>query len=224
MRSFAVICLVPLTLTLSGCHVSLRGLGPAVEGSGSKVTDMRDLKEFREISLSSDATVEVALGDEQSVELELDDNLVDIIETEVRSGRLTIKSNKNYRSNIGILVRITVPKLEAVTVSGSGEVNVQNLEADRFEGRVTGSGEIRVKGTAKHVEAAVTGSGDIDFSDLHAEAVEAKVTGSGDIRVSASNRVKARVTGSGDISYAGHSGAMPKLESKITGSGDVRKR
>lgn len=224
MRSLILGAAVAVCVALTGCEVTFNSLGPPITGSGRGVTELRDLEAFEKISLKAPADVFVTIGDEQSVELEVDDNLVDVITTEVRSGRLEIGANKNFKTDLGVVLRITVPKLQAATVTGSGKVLVETLDCDRFEGKVTGSGDLKASGKAKRVEATVTGSGDLDFSDLQAEEAEAKVTGSGDLMLSASKKVKARVTGSGDITYQGHSGAMPNVESKITGSGDIRRK
>lgn len=203
----------------SGCHVAF----DSIQGSGIKVTDIRAVADFTKLSVSNSADVIVQIGDEQSVEVDIDDNLVDVITTEVSNGRLSISSNQSYSTNVGLQVRITVPRLEAVSISGSGDVTVTGLSNDEFKASITGSGDIKAAGTATAVEAKVTGSGTVDLAELHAETAEAKVTGSGDIYVCASKDVSARVTGSGDISYAGHSDLNPAVSSSVTGSGNVRK-
>ena len=188
------------------------------------VTDVRDLPEFNKVALQGSPNVEVQIGEQQSVEVEVDDNLVDVITTEVSDGELTISSNESYSTSSGITVRITIPQLESVQVAGSGNVTASGLAESSFSGIVSGSGDVVVTGTATSVTTHVTGSGDIDLSDLRAETVTAEVTGSGDIDVTASQTVAATVTGSGDITYSGHSGGEPTVTSTINGSGDVEKR
>lgn len=188
------------------------------------VTDVRDLPEFSKISLDGSTNVELQIGDEQSVEVDVDDNLVDVITTEVSDGELTISSNESYSTSSGITVRITIAELQSVEVAGSGNVTASGLTGDSLSVTVLGSGDVVVTGTATKVTAHVTGSGDIDLTNLKAETVTADVTGSGDIDVTASGTIAATVSGSGDITYSGHSGGEPTVTSTVHGSGDVEKR
>jgi hypothetical protein len=224
MRILTGCALFLALMATSGCHVSFNGLGAGVQGSGVKVTDIRGVPEFTKVRVTNSANVIVQIGDEQTVEVEVDDNLVDLITTDVSSGEMTVSSDGSYSTSIGVTVRVTVPRLEAASISGSGDITVSGLAADTFEATIRGSGDITVVGTARRVEATVTGSGDIDLSQLNADTGAARVTGSGDISISVSEELKARVTGSGDIRYRGHSGSDPKVDESVTGSGDISKQ
>ncbi len=210
-----------LCLLVTGCNIQIGG---GVQGSGNKVTDIRAVDTFSKLELHSSADVVVEIADEQSVEVDVDDNLVEIITTEVSGDTLTIGSSESYSSPSGVVVRIRVVKLDDVSLMGSGEIRVNGLAADDFSATVTGSGDIVVNGAATTVTAKVTGSGDVDCSALKAETANARVTGSGDVSVSASKFVKARITGSGDIVYSGHSNSNPNVDTSVTGSGDIHKQ
>lgn len=225
MRNFATILSLALITAATGCNVSING-NPltATKGSGIAVTDIRDVAEFTRIKVTGSADVDVTFGDEPSLEVEVDDNLVESITTEVDDGELTIGSEGSYSTSLGVKVRITMLALESVSVSGSGSVNVDDLKGDSFEVSVSGSGDVKVDGKVTRVTANVAGSGDVDLTELQAVEVDASIAGSGDIDVTASEKVTASIAGSGDISYDGHSGAEPKVESQIVGSGDIDKR
>lgn len=210
-----------LCLLVTGCHVNIGG---GIQGSGNTVTDIRAVDAFSKIKLLSSADVVVEISDEQSVEVEVDDNLVDIITTEVSGETLSISSTESYSSRSGIVVRIKVAELDEVSIGGSGEIKIDGLAADDFSATVTGSGDVVASGTAKALTARVTGSGDVDCSAVKAETAEARVTGSGDVAVSASQSVKANITGSGDIVYSGHSGKNPDVDTSVMGSGDIHKK
>ena len=189
------------------------------EGSGNMETETRQVDEFSRIVCSGAFDVHVTVGDKQSVTLTFDDNLLDNIETRVRRGTLKLDSRGSYHSNAPCKVTITVPSLEEIKSSGSGDVFVDNLQGQSFECSVTGSGSMRVSGTVVRVKAAVTGSGDIDLRQLKAEDASATVSGSGDIAIFASERFNGSVSGSGDISYYGD---PPKTRIREHGSGSIR--
>ncbi len=210
-------------LCLPGCVANFTGLA-SVAGSGNMVTDIRDVPQFDRVLVEGSTDVTVSIGDTQSVEVDVDDNLVDIITTEVSDGRLVVSSSQGYSSSGGVVVRITVPELNGVGITGSGDLTASGLRAKDFEASVAGSGDITVTGETATVTARVAGSGTIDASKLHSTEAVAKIAGSGDIYVCASSKVTAKIAGSGDIAYSGHSGMEPEVSTSVAGSGDVTKR
>ena len=65
------------------------------------------------------------------------------------------------------------------TISGSGDIEAYNLEADNVSATVSGSADIQVT-AKKSIKARVSGSGDISYRG-NPEKVDTKTSGSGDI-------------------------------------------
>ena len=103
-------------------------------------------------------------------------------------------------------------------VSGSGDIQVNGLKAGELEARVTGSGDVTLKGSADRLQAEVTGSGDVHAADLSVKSAQVKVTGSGDVAVRATAELDATIMGSGDVHYYGH---PPEVHKHVSGSGDI---
>lgn len=192
-----------------------------IRGSGDLVTESRDVKEFTRIKSSGSFDVFVTVGDKQSVEITFDDNLIEHVLTKVRGKTLKIYSEESFNSRHNCRVEITVTSIESVKLSGSGDVEVFNLNQDYFEYSVSGSGDMRAEGKVKDLEITVSGSGDIDTRDLIAEDAMVTVSGSGDVKVFASQSLDAYVAGSGDISYYGD---PEDVSTSVSGSGDIRKK
>lgn len=205
--------LAAILILLPGCIINL-----GVEGSGNRTSEERDLEPFSEIYLAGSEEILVTVGEPQSVTVEADDNLIELVETLVKGDTLVIRTEKNYRSSKGIRVTITVPELDEVGVAGSGDMEISGLAASGFSVSVTGSGAVSVRGSAERVDATVTGSGDLRLFELEARRAEALVTGSGDIELRATESLDASVTGSGDIRYAGD---PEQVRKSVTGSGDI---
>lgn len=191
------------------------------EGSGVLATEEREVGSFTRIALAGSPDVEVTVGEPPSVAVEADDNLIGMLSTRVRGDTLVIKIDGSCSSSLGFRVRVTVPALEAVEVTGSGDITVEGVQAERFTASVTGSGDAEVVGSTDRLVARVTGSGDLHLYDLASREAKASVTGSGDIEIRASGSLKASVTGSGDIAYAG---SPPQVSRHVTGSGDITAR
>lgn len=197
------------------------GKGDRVKGSGTLVTQTRDLETFSSIEASGAFDIEITVGEPQSVTITFDDNLIDRVTADVRRGTLRLGSEGSYLSKHACVVVITVPALDGFESTGSGDVRIENLIADTFECRLTGSGSIYALGSVDELDLEISGSGDIDARDLKARDVYARVSGSGNIDVHALESISGRVSGSGDIYYYGD----PKHTNvRVSGSGTIRRR
>lgn len=214
--------------------------GHYVNGSGDLTTEERKLPEFTEIDVSGPFDLVVTCGEEQTVTITIDDNLMDLISTNVRRGVLKIKCEESFSAHRRSKIEISVPALEALSLHGSGNVRVRAAKGDKIDFSIRGSGEIEVVdidaellsisisgsgefvavGKATEVEARVSGSGDIDLRDLIADDANVRVSGSGDVEVYARKSFSGRVSGSGDIRIHGN---PKRFREKVSGSGDIRR-
>ena len=104
--------------------------GHGIKGSGDRVTESRDVADFNKIRTSGACDVYVSFGDTRSVTVTFDDNLVDLIKTEVKGKTLRIYSEESYSSRKSCKVEITVPKLVAIKSSGSGDFELSGFDDD----------------------------------------------------------------------------------------------
>ncbi|MDX9858852.1 MAG: head GIN domain-containing protein [candidate division Zixibacteria bacterium] len=195
--------------------------GNGVKGSGDIVTESRDVGDFDRINSAGAFDIHVTVGPEPTLKIEFDDNLIELIETEVRGGTLRIDSRKSFRSRSDCTITITVPSLERITSSGSGDITVERLSGELFECRLSGSGSITAEGEIGEIEATISGSGDIDARNLKAKSAFARVSGSGEIAVYATDDFDGVVSGSGDIFYYGD---PAKTSVNVSGSGRIKAR
>lgn len=212
MIRFALPCLS--LILLSGCNLIL---GPQLQGSGNVVVEQRPVGPFSELSVTGGGDYQVQVGPETNVQVTIDDNLQANTLTKTSGDRLKIWTDKRYRSDSGLYATISTPELTKVTVTGSGNVDVSNVNSPYLKTSVTGSGDITAAGIVDELVVSVTGSGDIDLSNVIANSVKVSITGSGDVKVFAVESLDVNITGSGDLKYAG----SPSLSKRVTGSGDI---
>ena len=217
LRPIAVASLA-LLLGVAGCD-----LGSGIDGNGNVTqvnVDSNLLDGVERVELQSSATLRITIDPdaEPSLVVRTDENLQEFIEVKSADGRLSIGTQGDIDPSDGVSITMVAPSLSGVILSGSGDIHVGDLDAERFEASLAGSGEIKLKGSVAVVELAVSGSGEIDASDLSASDAVATVSGSGDIKVSASQSVEAKVTGSGDIEIEG---SPTTVNQTVTGSGEV---
>ena len=189
------------------------------EGSGVPATQARDVATFKSVELAGSNNVVVRVGEKQSVVVRADDNLLDRVTTEVQSGKLVIANTPgSFTTESPMIVEVTVPTLDALTLTGSGNIVVDGIEAERFEVSLPGNGTLTGSGSAARLDVTVGGSGTVQFTRLVADAVRALVSGSGSIFVTATESIDASVSGSGAIIYTGN---PPSVTRSVTGSGAI---
>lgn len=205
---------------LSGTTVTLNGQPPR-EGSGTTAAVIRSLPRFTKIELRSAERLKVTRGDVVSVKISGDDNLLELIGTDVRGETLIIEPRSSYRTRKSIVVEVTMPKLGALTMAGSGDAVIEAIDPNSFKLDIDGSGNVVATGTVDALEVEINGSGNADLPGVSAKRVEAEVNGSGNISVGVVEALDAEINGSGDIVYQGE----PKsLKTWVNGSGSIRKR
>jgi hypothetical protein len=190
-------------------------------GSGRMVTEQRDIGSFDRIESNIGADIIVSIGATQSVSLTYDDNLIGYVTTKVRGRKLVIESSRSFSSSSDCQINIVVPRLEEVSVGGSGKIEVAGLDADRFSVEIDGSADVVASGEVGELVIEVNGSGNVDTRDLVAGEATVEINGSGDVNVMARDYLTATVNGSGDIVYTGNPGQVVK---NVEGSGRIRRR
>jgi hypothetical protein len=252
MQGRGPIVLVVLALALSslGCvccgldfgTVRLGEVG-AVRGSGGVVEQVREVSDFTGVELAGVGDLTIQMGDEESLRIEAEDNLLEYIETEVRGGTLRIQTRPGVtlRSQRSIRYYLTARELDRIVISGSGDVEAPDLQAGRFSITISGSGDLAMgELEADALSVKISGSGDVDMDDLRSRTLEVSILGSGNLAIGGGQVEKQTITinGSGDYQARGlesaeaqvtipGSGAVTLqvhdyLKVVISGSGDVR--
>ena len=191
--------------------------GTGVQGTGVPATQSRALPTFGRLDLAGSNNVAVAVGGRQSVVVHGDSNLLRYVTTRVVAGTLVIGTTGSFTTRSPMSVEVSVPSLAAVTLSGSGKISVNGIDAPRLTVTLPGSGAIYAGGTVTNLRVTLGGSGLAQLQNLAARDARAVVAGSGLIRVTATASLNAAVTGSGAIIYSGD----PQVTSNVTGSGAV---
>lgn len=208
-------------------------------------SEIREVPAFTEISLRISATVHLVQGDQQKVEISARGSVLEQLITEVSGRALVIRFptrtffNRSFDTG-KIDIYITVPEINALNISGSGDIlakgnwnsrimdlnvsgsgsiYIDQLNAERVKSVISGSGDIVIKDGRKADEfsGTVSGSGNIKASGYEAEHVTLRIAGSGNISIHTNGSLNARIAGSGNVYYSGN----PSLDTSIAGSGKV---
>jgi hypothetical protein len=211
----------------------------STKGSGVVSKKTVEVKYFNNIKLNGSATVILTKGSKEVVTIETDENLIELISTEVKNNILTI----NEKSNINpskLFIYVTFKDISTLELNGSGEfqntntlssddltlaingsgnMNFANLNVEFLHAYIAGTGNIHIQGNGNKAIYAISGSGNIIADSLSSSKAIVKSDGSGDCRLFASEELKVVISGSGTVHYRGD----PVITQDIVGSGSLIK-
>jgi hypothetical protein len=204
--------------------------------------EARTVPQFHSISFGIPGVLYLKQGDVQSLQLEGDKDDLNDIETEVVNGQLRIKVEDHrwfdwkFRNDVNVY--ITVPKIDEVSLGGSGKVvGDTRIQSDDLRLSVSGSGNMELDVVSDGLKLDVSGSGKMDLK-VNASSVDQHISGSGgitlsgnaksaDLDISGSGRLDASGldVGSYHISISGSGkcdiSVRDAIEASISGSGSV---
>jgi hypothetical protein len=195
-------------LVLAGCSIG---------DDGPHRTQTRDVAAFTRVDTDSSVELRLHVGETRRLQVRAGEKVIDDVGTEVRDGTLHVTFDHDGWGGNDVVVEASVPKLEEIDASGSGDIEADGVDADTFTLRSEGSADIVLTGSAALLDVEVEGSGNADLADLRARAARGKVRGSGDADVRADERLDVDVDGSGNVRYHGD----PELTQRVDGSGDL---
>jgi hypothetical protein len=226
-----------VALAATSCFVG------TIEGSGNVETESREASGFDSVEFSNMGRVVLVGGEVEGVTVRADDNILPYLVTEVRGDVLHIGMTPRgsaaiMRPTEPVVFTVTFTEISALSLSGSGSIEVAGLEtpflelslsgsgtitiADLVGGQVrsslSGSGVLSLTGTADAQTLDVSGSGGYHAQGLATRDTRVSLSGSGVIDVNADETLSVNITGSGLVRYAGE----PRVTESISGSGRVR--
>lgn len=228
-----------LLLAVCSLHIVSAQSKVKVKGTGPSITRTVNLDAFDQVESNIAADVELTQGPTQKVVMEGPENILDLIQTEVKDKKWRIKFPKNTWADYDdVKIKITVPELISVGLAGSGSMITTNtfkaddfqvglsgsgnmklmVEADNIDCGLSGSGTINLKGKTKELSIGTSGSGDVRALECTADVVKVGISGSGDCEVYANQMLDAGIAGSGHVKYKGR----PKVKTGISGSGSIQ--
>lgn len=228
-------------LLMTSCNLDFN-INPGVKGNGNVTTETRVVEgDFDAIKASRGIDVYLTQTGENSITVEADENLHDIITTEVVEGVLKISANENIASSKSRKVMVSFDQISSIkATSGSDVVSDTTINADELT-LETSSGadmkldviattvdcssssgsDIKISGTTDKLYAEASSGSDIKAGNLKAISSQVRASSGADITVNTSKELTAKASSGGDIKYYGN----PEKVNKTDGvSGSIRQQ
>ena len=226
-----------LTILFSSCGFDIN-IGNGKKGNGIIEEDNRSTtSKFTAISASEGLNVYVTQGDDFEIVVEADENISDLIGTEIKNGTLRIhaienigRATKNIHVTLPVITAletssgaalstinaIAVENIELSSSSGSnlqiGELKAYNVIAESSSGA-----HIKVSGETETFNSNASSGSGIKAENLSASKCNANASSGAGITVNVSETLIAKATSGGDIRYTGNA----KVEHEKSSSGSV---
>lgn len=160
-----------------------------IRGSGDVVTEEREVSGFDRLSLVGAGDVIITQGEDESLTVEADGNLLPYLMSEVQNGKLVLgftdaAKRKNVRPSKEITFHLRVKELRGIDLLGAGDIILGSVDVERLEILLAGAGDIEASAVdADRLEVLLAGAGDVRIDSLHAEALVIHLDGAGDVEV-----------------------------------------
>ena len=230
-----------LALLLLSCEFNANW-GTGRKGDGNVIADNVSItSDFNEIHASRGLDVYLTQSNVNSVTIEADSNLHEIITVEVVENVLKITteesigsaSSKKVLVNFNTLSRIvatsgsdvfstdtiSLNELDIETNSGS-DVEI-DINTEKVTCSASSGSDIDIQGNTNYLMASASSGSDIDAGDLLAEISTVKATSGASISVNTTKELIAKANSGGDVVYYGN---PSKLDTSEGVSGGISKR
>jgi len=212
-----------------------------ITGNGNVTTETRNVGEFSSIDVSGGLKVYISQASDHVVKVETDDNIQEVILTEVKNNVLHIKQEdmtslratkikiyvsaplfKNLEASgaCNIISENKISSQEAINIglSGSSDAKLE-LSTPRISLDLSGASSVTLKGETKDVLVDGSGSSDIHAFDLLAETVNLDLSGASNADIFASKQIELEASGASNVRYKGNA----SVSKDVSGAANVRK-
>ena len=219
MKLLVLPLLVVTAAAMSGCGGFKNITG--IKGSGNRRSETRNVSGFKKIKAGGAVKLDISVQKDFSVSVETDDNLLEKIATEVSGDTLVIESRENISPSSATNVKISMPDLVDLDLSGASTGNIAGVKTESLEVEVSGACKLTLDGDVKTLKAVASGASTIDAGALRAGNAKANASGASTVIVNAADDADLDASGASTVYYLGD----PKnLKQNSSGASSVKKR
>ncbi len=209
-----LIPLIVLVIVAAGCRKS-------TEVQPQFSTESRSDFGFRGINAGNAISLIVVVGEEFSITVEGQTDLLKEVKTGVNDEILVIKTTDKISPANKLRLKISMPELRSLELWGSSNATVSNVSGYSLKLQSGGSSSIVIDGRSEAIEVNATGSGKIDGENLRCRNAVVKASGASTVTLAVSEELVAESLGASNVLYVGN----PKtIKRNIVGAGEIREK
>ena len=153
-----------LSLSLFSCNFDMNFTG--VKGNGNIQVENRTLNQsFNAIKASQGLEVYITQGNEESIVIEADENLLELIKTEVKDNELRIYAEKNIGYAASKKIMVTFKDVSKITsTSGSDVISTNTITADYLELKSSSGSDMKLTVNTSTLDCDSSSGSDLKIS------------------------------------------------------------
>ncbi|MFS4467958.1 head GIN domain-containing protein [Maribacter sp. 2210JD10-5] len=232
----SIAMLLALFLSSCGFDINLGDFGSGKKGNGVVVEENRKVTgDFTAVYASEGLDVYVTQDDEFKISVEADENIIDLIGTDIKNGKLRIHAIENI-GRATKKVFVSLPEVTTLETSSGAHLTAQNViesnelsiesssgsilnaevMANELELDASSGANIEVSGKAVEVYVDGSSGANIRAKNLEAKKCRAEGSSGSNISVNVSETLTADASSGANISYLGD--ATVKKNKSVSGS------
>jgi hypothetical protein len=203
--------------------------GAALAAQSAAIERNYRVGSFDKVAAAGPNYVVVHVGGSFSVSAQGPTETLDKMEVVVERDGLQIRPRREFRDHFNwrelkpATYTVTLPRLTAASLAGSGDMKVDRAEGDRFTASLAGSGNLDVAGlrvssaalstagsgnltahgSAGRVDLSIAGSGNVKARGLSSRTASVSIAGSGAAELTVKEAADVSIVGSGDADILG---------------------
>ncbi len=200
--------------------------GQLIQASGNVVSEEFTITGFDGVQVSHAFTVDISQGDEFSVIVDIDENLIEYLQVVKAGNTLKIGLEPDHRYVISAATRrakVTMPELTGLDVSGASQGTISGFKSSsaltidlsgasqlsgdiecgdgRFD--VSGASELSLRGSAENLIIGASGASRVELSLFPGVDAKVEASGASRVTVNASGRLDVDASGASHVTYLG---------------------
>ena len=222
-----------LLFTTTSCN--LNGV-VGIKGNGKVVSEKRTISsDFNVINVQQGINLYVTQGNQTDINVEADENIMDLLITEVKNNELNIYFEKNVNYAKARNVYLTTSDISKISASSGASVKSENtIQATSLDLESSSGSSIKIRTNAHEIKsesssgstitifgksemfsANASSGSSINANELKTVDAMVKVSSGANINVNVTHKLTAKASSGGAIEYEGN----PKDVDKKTSSG-----
>lgn len=226
-----------LSLLFMSCNFDVN-FGNGINGTGNVNSVERTLDGgFTAIKVSHGLDLYITQSDAVKLTVQADENLHELIKTEIENGTLKIYAEENIGNAEAKKIKLSFVNISKIkSTSGSDVFSTNTIVADNLElnstsgsdmeldldvetldCKSTSGSQLNLKGKVNSLTAEATSGSDIEAQDLLAYSSRVKATSGAGITINTKKELYAKASSGGDIVYYGNPEKVNKSDN-VSGS------
>lgn len=197
-----------------------------IEFTDDLISEVRNVSGFDGVDIGGTITAKVTVGQNFSVVVEAEKDILPKIITKVKNNDLIVKfekgfwKNRSYKSRkIKVRVTISLPALEDLDVSGASKASVSGVNSDKLTIDVSGASNVNIEGSAREIEVDLSGASSLMAKSLLSEVAEMDLSGASSAKINVTNSIRVDASGASSVRYLGD----PQVQKDTSGASSIRR-